>query len=43
MQDNTNQTNQKDPDNGGLNDQAQALELVRSIWWSSQEQVYTHA
>ena len=32
MQDNTNQTNQKDPDNRGLNGEQGISESIRSIW-----------
>lgn len=33
MQDNPNQTNQKDPDNRGLDGENAVPEQLRSIWW----------
>jgi len=33
MQNNPNQTNQKDPDNGGLDGQDSVTEQLRTLWW----------
>jgi len=33
MQNNPNQTNQKDPDNGGLDESDVLSDQLRSIWW----------
>lgn len=37
MQNNTNQTNQKDPDNGGLEGHEAVLEQLRSIWCARED------
>lgn len=37
MQNNPNQINQKDPDNGGLDESEILSDQLRSIWWGRED------